>query len=821
MNWKKPLTITGAAVAAQCAWSAPNIVLIYADDLGWSDLSAYGNTYHQSPNIDSLMQHGVRFTQAYSAAPLCAPSRVALLSGRVPARESCYEVVQGIYTSNMDVNEVPVMPPDNSIVLPSDTGTLTEILSSAGYRCGIMGKWHLGSEVPQDRGFEEYMRLSNDSHTNLTTAYIDRSAGYPAPDGYSYATDYLNDCSIHFLDQADSRPFFLFMSHVLVHTPIEAEPDLQAKYEALPGSDYHQNARYAAMVESLDNSVGLLMDELRSRGLLTNTLVIFTSDNGGLLGGTRTTSPEGLDLGWITSNYPLQSGKSALKEGGIRIPMSFYFPGTITTGQVSDVVVEQVDLLPTLLDFADVALPSGIKYDGESLYDLLTGGSQEMPERDLFWHYPGYRTLQGPASAIRFGDWKMLEDLVDGSVELYDLASDVSELTDVAARHPKLVEGLRSRLAAWREDTEAPMPSYRITFASAQGYVNGNLGTHADWGGSHYPYWQVETNSSGEGWVNVGYDATHSNPNRRAFHDTALSVSNQAYSMSATFDFERTDGGLSADSEILGLEFCKGSSSWSFTDGLRLSLRRFKLGTGYSINFASSSGTTHKGAWIPQGQLGLGSSDGVSARLKLTFRITRGADATDWSYTGTLENLTAGTVVQSVASNSGCSAVFYQEDIDIALNNLTGDIGMVSNMTVYSVEYITTPMDALRGYPVWSLLHELDGADSADDDGDGQANLEEYALGGDPADPLNAGIPPSFKFLSQTNITFTHAVRLDPCAGLLYQVEQSTNLVAGGWSSEEGAVLTNAAETGFGEVTHQLNSEGASQKFFRLKIVRP
>jgi arylsulfatase A-like enzyme len=458
----------------------PNIVLILADDLGYADLGCYGNRYHQTPHMDRLMGAGMRFTQAYSDAPLCAPSRIALLSGRHAAREGCYEVVAGRFLAQVDIEMVPLMPPENRLQLPADRKILPERLKALGYRTGVFGKWHVGPQTPAQRGFDDFVLLGTASHLDAAKAATrQRSPDYPEPRGYS--SDYLTACARRFLDkgQGDARPFFLYLPYTLVHTCIgpnaqllEPKPELFAKYAALPKSELHGNPSYAAMVEALDQSVGEVMGELERRQLLSHTVIILTSDNGGLLGKLRRTTT-GIEAGDFTSNHPLRDGKATLWEGGIRIPFAIRFDGRIPTGRVSDAFVSQLDLMPTLLALAgDPEAESAANgFDGRSLVPLFRNSPADWPERALCWHYPNYRlrghgSLEGdaapggqkPSSARRHGDWKLIENLEDGSCQLFNLAADVSEERDVSREHPETVAQLKAELADWRKETRAPMP---------------------------------------------------------------------------------------------------------------------------------------------------------------------------------------------------------------------------------------------------------------------------------------------------------------------------------------------------------------------------
>ena len=444
----------------------PNIVLIYVDDLGYKDLESYGNEYFETPRIDSLLASGLRFTQAYSNAPLCAPSRIALLTGRHSARSGAYEVVNKSWNEvnyflnvekmnpdelNVDWEEkVNYEPPFNNLDLPEGRKVIPEYLKEIGYFTGFFGKWHVGPQKPTDRGFDEYVELRNinsgGSHLDVRKGFVSKSPEYPEP--YGQSGDYMTDISLHFIDRAEGRPFFLYMAHPLIHLPIEAEKGLIEKYEMKPSTLLHSHPVYAAMVEELDNSVGALVEGLKHREMLDNTIIIFTSDNGGMTG-TVIKTPElgGFELGEFTTHYPLRGGKVQLWEGGIRVPMGVVFGENFSRGTF-DGLVTQMDILPTLLDVTGHPDFNQVKeeFDGKSLQSILIDPMSTWEERSLVWHYPGYRGMtfkpafegqgagfdQRPETAIRRGRWKMIKSLETGKIQLYDLYSDLPETRNVS-----------------------------------------------------------------------------------------------------------------------------------------------------------------------------------------------------------------------------------------------------------------------------------------------------------------------------------------------------------------------------------------------------
>ena len=463
------------------AATQPNVVLIYIDDLGYSDLESYGNQFYETPNIDSLIRSGLRFTQAYSSAPLCAPSRIALLTGRHNARAGSYEVVQGRYLNQVDLTKEAFEPPQNNINLPRDRKIIPEYLKEIGYYTGFFGKWHVGSQKPTERGFDDYVEVINinsgGSHLDVSTAFKGKTEGYPEAQGFS--GDYLTECALTFLDRAKEKPFFMYLSHTLVHIPIEAKPDLIKKYEAKTPTVYHFNATYAAMMETLDNNIGTLVESLKEHGLYDNTLIIFTSDNGGMTANVKARpGSNGYKIGFPTSNYPIRGGKCQLYEGGIRIPMGIVLGDQIPS-ELFEGPTSQLDLLPTLLDICGYDLSSQERgeLDGRTLSTHLQNPQSSWPERSIFWHYPGFRGVvrgpwidedaepgfdQRPASAIRRGDWKLIESLETGDAQLFHLGRDSGELHDIAAKHPDIVASLKRELREWREEVNAPKLIPRI-----------------------------------------------------------------------------------------------------------------------------------------------------------------------------------------------------------------------------------------------------------------------------------------------------------------------------------------------------------------------
>lgn len=421
----------------------PNFVFILMDDMGWADLNCYGSKYHETPNIDKLASQGMRFTNAYAACPVCSPTRASIMTGKYPARLHLTDWIPGHSAQNPKL-KVPEFHQE----LPLDEVTIAEALKANGYATGIVGKWHLGKEpfYPEKQGFDVNFggthRGSTGSHfypykiENITTG----------KDG-EYLDDRLTDEAMKFLEQNKDKPFFLYMPHYAVHTPLQAPEDLVTKYAAKAGSEKAQSdPRYAAMVENADMNIGRLMKKLDELKLTENTVVVFMSDNGGLAS--------------VTSNAPLRGGKCMLYEGGIREPMFVRWPGVVKPGTTCDGVVTSTDFFPTMLEIAGIKKGSEHAKDGISFVPLLKQKGT-IKRDDIYWHYPHYHPAGAfPGGAIRSGDWKLIEYFEDGGrVELYKLKDDIGETHDLAKEMPEKAKELRKKLAAWRKSVDAPMPT--------------------------------------------------------------------------------------------------------------------------------------------------------------------------------------------------------------------------------------------------------------------------------------------------------------------------------------------------------------------------
>lgn len=428
-----------------------NVVVILADDLGWTDLACFGSDLYQTPNLDRLAREGMKFTQAYSACTVCSPTRASLMSGKYPARVRVTDWIPG---------RPPVNPkltvPDWTKYLPLEEITLAEAFKAAGYATASIGKWHLGSEPywPKAQGFD--VNIAGTDAGSPTSGYFSPWKIATLTDGPEgeYLTDRMGTEAARYIRAQGDTPFFLYLPHFAVHTPIQAPKALVEKYQKLvkPGLR-HTNPTYAAMVESMDTAIGRMIAALEEKKLLDRTVIVFTSDNGGHLP--------------TTTNVPLRVGKGSSYEGGVRVPLIVRWPGGAKPGATSDVPVITPDLYPTVLALAGVPVPAAQQLDGENIEPVLRqrGG---LKRDALYWHYPHYQLYQqggtAPYGAIRAGDFKLIEFYDGRPPELYNLRDDIGETRDLASAQPAKARELQARLAKWREDVRAQMPAKNAAF---------------------------------------------------------------------------------------------------------------------------------------------------------------------------------------------------------------------------------------------------------------------------------------------------------------------------------------------------------------------
>jgi arylsulfatase A len=439
-----------------------NIVLLLADDLGWSDLGCYGNDLHETPNLDRLASQGIRFTDAYAASPVCSPTRAAILTGKHPAR-----LHMTIWReAARERGRRQLLEPVCIDSLPLEHTTLAETLKEAGYFNAHIGKWHLGraEAYPQPHGFHVNIggtlwgAPQSFWHPYNGDAYF-RDWRYvpdlePGKTG-DYLTDRLTEKGIQVMEQQVrvGRPFFLNLWYHTVHTPIEGKPQLVDDYKKKirPESKW-KNPHYAAMVHSLDENVGRILTKIKDLGISDNTLVVFTSDNGGFV--NRCKLHKELQ---VANNSPLRSGKGSCYEGGIRVPLIVSGPG-LAKGMESSTPVYSCDLLPTLLHAAGQKdkTPEGL--DGMDLTPLLKKPGASLPRDTLYFHYPHYYPTTSPVSAIRKGNWKLLEYFTDGHLELYNLKNDPGEKNNLVKTHSNTANELALKLHLWRKRVDALEP---------------------------------------------------------------------------------------------------------------------------------------------------------------------------------------------------------------------------------------------------------------------------------------------------------------------------------------------------------------------------
>lgn len=445
---------------------APNVLFILTDDMGWTAPGCYGSDLHETPNIDRLAAQGVRFTQAYSASQVCTPTRAAILTGQHPARLNMTIWHEAAVSRLTDPGKDKLASPITEPVLALEHRTLAEVLHDAGYQTAHVGKWHLGTaeQYPETQGFDVNVggtffgapltywypykgeRVSGNGVREFR--YV---PGLPPGKEGDFLEDKLTDEALRLMEQmhASGKPFYLNMAFYSPHTPIEGKPELVAKYQArVKNGMTHTNATFAALMETLDENVGRLLDKLDELGVADNTVVIFYSDNGGfdqVRGGEQ-----------VTNNAPLRSGKGSAYEGGIRVPLIVRWPGVTPVGATCDAPVTSMDFYPTLLEALGVKEEKAL--DGVSLLPVLRDPGADLGREELAWHYPHYYFTTTPVTAFRRGDWKLIEYYEDGRRELYNVRDDLEEKYDRAAEKPDLVAELAKGMDAWRKAVNARLP---------------------------------------------------------------------------------------------------------------------------------------------------------------------------------------------------------------------------------------------------------------------------------------------------------------------------------------------------------------------------
>ncbi len=458
---------TSAASATADEKKKWNFVLILIDDMGWTDLGCYGSSLYETPHIDELCRRGMKFTDAYAACPVCSPTRASIMTGKYPARINLTEWVPGLPPKQSE----KIMAPYYEKELPLGEITIAEALKPEGYVTASIGKWHLGGKgyYPEDQGFDVNI---GGTHSGMPAGYFypewlgegidDITKGNPPIKAHpgTYLTDKLTEEAEKFIEVNREKPFFLYLTHYAVHTPIEAKPEKIEKYRQKIGpNSTHTNPVYAGMVESVDECVGRVMMKLESLGIADRTVILFTSDNGGLMTSEGNNTP-------ATSNLPLRAGKGHVYEGGIREPMIVCWPGMTPSRSVCTEPVISCDFFPTILDIAGIKNSHGNTIDGVSLVPLLKG-TESLGREALFWHYPHYSPQWAtPAGAIRKGDYKLIEFFEDGRLELYNIVGDIGEQNNLLAfkythienPYQKIADELYADLKKWRIEVDAKMP---------------------------------------------------------------------------------------------------------------------------------------------------------------------------------------------------------------------------------------------------------------------------------------------------------------------------------------------------------------------------
>ena len=437
--WRFVFLAFAAAACGSVALGAdqgkPNILFILCDDLGINDLHCYGRKDHNTPNLDRLAQQGTRFASAYCAQPICSPSRAAILTGKAPARLHLTTYLPG----RPDTVSQKLLHPEIEMQVRLEEKTMAEYFKEAGYVTGAFGKWHVGGQGfgPPEQGFDQY-------HAGRAVTVPSETEGGKGEYDLTTATG-------KFMEENKDRPFFVYLAHNTPHIPYDALTSrVQKNSEAF-------EPVYAAVIETLDDTIGLLLAKLEELKLADNTLVVFTSDNGGLH------VPEGSHPK-VTHNTPYRAGKGFIYQGGLRIPLIVRWPGHVPAGRIADEPVINTDWIPTLLELSGQPVPTGL--DGVSFAALLTGHGP-APERKFFWHFPHY-TNQGsrPSGALRDGKWMLAEFYDADQAELYDLSADISEQTNLAGQFPERVAQMRAALAGWRKAVSAqsntPNPAYDL-----------------------------------------------------------------------------------------------------------------------------------------------------------------------------------------------------------------------------------------------------------------------------------------------------------------------------------------------------------------------
>lgn len=460
MNALEKISLSAAAIAFPAFLQAkePNVIMMVVDDMGWKDLQIYGSDFHMTPAIDKLAGDGILFTDAYSSCTVSSPTRASLMTGKYPAKLHLTDWIEG-----WKMPDAKLKIPDWTMYLPVEETTMADLFKRAGYKTIHIGKWHLGEEPkdwPEHHGFD--MNIGGWSKGSPNRNKENRYEGYFSPYGNprlkdglegEYLTERLASEACNFISTTGLEPFFMNLWFYNVHTPLQAKQDKIDHYTALTDtSKLQRNPIYAAMVEHVDDAVERVINTLKENGLYENTIIILTSDNGGLIGRGNNK---------VTNNAPLRSGKGDMYEGGVRVPLIIKNLDQRYSGTVNHCPVISTDFLPTLVDI--LQLPATRKekkiFDGVSLKPILMG-KDRVNRNEIFWHYPHYH-IEGavPYSAVRSGDWKLIHIMETDKYELYNLKEDIGETKDVASQYRDITKKLTKKLNKWRKNMNAQMPT--------------------------------------------------------------------------------------------------------------------------------------------------------------------------------------------------------------------------------------------------------------------------------------------------------------------------------------------------------------------------
>jgi arylsulfatase A-like enzyme len=460
MSKKNNLIFTTAAsmfYSSAVLATQPNVVVILIDDMGWKDLGVYGSDFYETPNIDQLARESTIFTNAYAACTVSSPTRASIVTGKYPAKLHITDWIEG-----WKYPDAKLKVPDWTMYLSHDETTMAELFKNAGYSTIHVGKWHLGEDEkywPENHGFDINIAgwakgaPSLNRNTNKPNGYFSPYGNPRLQDGTEgeYLTERLTSevCDV-IEQQSQSAPFFINMWFYNVHTPLQAKQEKIDRYAAMVDDSKKQNNPvYAAMVEHVDDAIGNIVNKLKEKGLYDNTIILFTSDNGGLIGRGKQ----------VTNNYPLRSGKGTEYEGGVKVPFFIKQANGALQNPVDESLIMTIDILPTLLDMAKIKYPNSLKkeIDGISLVPVLNNKGVKRDE--LFWHYPHYHAEGAtPYSAVRKGDWKLIHKIETGTYELYNLKEDIEELNNLASVNSKKVRQMKIMLEKWKKKMNAQMP---------------------------------------------------------------------------------------------------------------------------------------------------------------------------------------------------------------------------------------------------------------------------------------------------------------------------------------------------------------------------